>query len=159
MIVVSDSSPLIGLAKAGRLKLLHRMFGQVLIPKRVYQDVVTNGRGRPGARAVANAVRERWIRVASVRDQGLVPWRLLETGEGDAIALCIERKADFLIADDRVARNECARLNIACLTTVGVIRAAKLRGLVKEAAPIFRRMIERGFGIADYEAILTALGE
>ena len=40
MIVVSDATPLIGLAKIGQLVLLQGMFGEVLVPQAVYNEVV-----------------------------------------------------------------------------------------------------------------------
>lgn len=49
MIVVSDATPLIALAKIGQLRLLQELFGGILIPRMVYDEVVTNSSGRPGA--------------------------------------------------------------------------------------------------------------
>lgn len=159
MIVVSNSSPLIGLAKADRLKLLQQMYRTILVPPQVYEDVVVAGRGRRGARAVMNAVQQGWIRVVPVRNHRLVPRRLSGTGEGEAIVLSLEERADFLIVDDRIARIESTKLHVPWVTTVGVIRDARAHRLVRRVKPIFDRMIARGFGIADYEAILRALGE
>ena len=42
MIVVSDSTPLITLMKVAKLELLHRLFGEVVIPDAVYSEVTTN---------------------------------------------------------------------------------------------------------------------
>jgi len=47
-VVIADSSCLIGLSKIGKLQILHDLFGTVLIPEKVYQEVVVSGRGRPG---------------------------------------------------------------------------------------------------------------
>ena len=41
-IVVSDSTPLISLMKADLLDLLAGLFGEVLIPDAVFQEVTTN---------------------------------------------------------------------------------------------------------------------
>jgi predicted nucleic acid-binding protein len=61
--VIVNVSPLIGLAKAGRLRLLGALYDEVLIPPAVYEDVVIKGRRRIGARAVKNAVQTGWIKV------------------------------------------------------------------------------------------------
>lgn len=159
MIVVSNSSPLIGLVKGGRFQLLRRLYAEVLIPTQVYREVAAGGRGRAGSRAAQAARRGGWLKVVAVRDSRLIPARLQGTGEGEAIALAMESHAEFLIVDDRAARNECDRQGVPWITTVGIIRDAKLRRVVRKAKPILDRMIARGFGIADYEAIVQALGE
>lgn len=46
MTVVSNTGPLIGLAKVGRLDLLQELFGEVLIPPTV-QRVLAFGRSGP----------------------------------------------------------------------------------------------------------------
>lgn len=42
MIVVSDSTPLITLMKASRIDLLHDLFGEIVIPEAVYQELTAN---------------------------------------------------------------------------------------------------------------------
>jgi hypothetical protein len=55
MIVISDSVALIGLSAIGALDLLNRLYGTVIVPDAVYQEVVVQGAGKPGAQAVAAA--------------------------------------------------------------------------------------------------------
>ena len=42
MIVVSDTTPLITLMKAGKLDILHTMFGEILIPNAVFEELTGN---------------------------------------------------------------------------------------------------------------------
>ena len=42
MLVISDTTPIISLAKANRLYLLERIFGKVLIPKAVFEELTEN---------------------------------------------------------------------------------------------------------------------
>ena len=44
MIVVSDSTPLITLMKAARIDLLHDLFGEIVIPEAVYQELTVNSK-------------------------------------------------------------------------------------------------------------------
>lgn len=44
MIVVSDSTPLISLMKADRLDILHQLFGEILIPDAVFNELTANDR-------------------------------------------------------------------------------------------------------------------
>lgn len=41
MIVVSDTTPLSELAKVGKLDLLKDVYGEVLIPEEVYNEVIS----------------------------------------------------------------------------------------------------------------------
>ena len=52
MIVVSNSSPLIALARIGRLNLLASLFKRILIPAEVEHEVTIAGRGLAGAEEV-----------------------------------------------------------------------------------------------------------
>ena len=67
MIVVSDTTPLSELAKVGQLVLLRDVFGQVIVPQEVY-DEVTSGT-HPAVAAVRSAT---WIEVRSVQDASQV---------------------------------------------------------------------------------------
>jgi len=49
MIVVSNTTPLIGLATIERFDLLQQIFGKVYIPQAVYDESVTYGRAEGGA--------------------------------------------------------------------------------------------------------------
>ena len=50
MIVVSNATPLISLATIKQLRLLQTLYGQVHISPAVYEEVVTKGRERAGAK-------------------------------------------------------------------------------------------------------------
>ncbi len=44
MIAVSNASPLIFLAKIGKIHLLEKIFEKILIPEKVYNEVVVKGK-------------------------------------------------------------------------------------------------------------------
>ncbi len=58
-ITVSNASPLINLARINRFELMHRFYREITIPKAVYEEVVTRGGERDGAKDVREA---NWIR-------------------------------------------------------------------------------------------------
>ena len=64
-LVVSDATTLIALAQISQHVLLPELFGEVQIPRTVYDEVVTAGAGRSGALEIANAD---WITVKAVAD-------------------------------------------------------------------------------------------
>ena len=56
MIVVSDSTILIGLVKIGELDLLKEIFSKVYIPEEVFKEVVERGKGKPSRTRRARAL-------------------------------------------------------------------------------------------------------
>lgn len=69
MIVVSNSSPLITLARAGLLKLLRDLFKRVLIPQEVLYETTEKGKEKPGEKEIRKAS---WIEVVSLKDKNLL---------------------------------------------------------------------------------------
>ncbi|MBC7218325.1 MAG: hypothetical protein H5U36_09390 [Candidatus Caldatribacterium sp.] len=69
MSVVSNASALINLARIGKLDLLHKLYGELIIPEAVWQEVVVEGAGQPGA---DEARRASWIKRCSVTNKRLV---------------------------------------------------------------------------------------
>jgi len=90
MIVVSNTTPLIGLASIGRFELLRLLFGKIYIPKAVYHEAVIQGREEGGARREVLAAD--WIEVVEVQDQLAVEVLLdeLDRGEAEVIVLAAD---------------------------------------------------------------------
>ena len=55
MIVVSNATPLISLAKINKIHLLRLMYGTLYIPEAVYKEIVLEGKEKQGAQEVENA--------------------------------------------------------------------------------------------------------
>lgn len=66
MIVVSDSTPLITLMKAGKLGILNDMFGEVLVPEAVFSEVTSNISFSSEADLIQNS---EYIRVVKVENR------------------------------------------------------------------------------------------
>jgi predicted nucleic acid-binding protein len=49
MSIVNNASPLINLARIGKLGLLDKLYGELIIPEAVWQEIVVEGVGQPGA--------------------------------------------------------------------------------------------------------------
>jgi predicted nucleic acid-binding protein len=62
-LVLSDASPLIGLAAADGFELLHRLFSVVSVTPEVRAEVLADEK-RPGAPQLRAALRARWTRAA-----------------------------------------------------------------------------------------------
>ncbi len=66
--IVSDSSPLISLARIGKLDLLHRLYGELLIPQAVWRELVVKGVGQSGVEEIKSAA---WIKTVAVANDEL----------------------------------------------------------------------------------------
>ncbi len=69
MKIVSNSSPLITLARIGRLDILRQLYSEIVIPEAVWHEVVVEGDEQPGAEAVRSAS---WIVQQAVANRPLV---------------------------------------------------------------------------------------
>lgn len=57
---VSNSSPLLYLAALADLNFLPALFGEITIPQAVWQELVIDGRGKPGVTEIEKA-RGGWL--------------------------------------------------------------------------------------------------
>jgi len=104
LIVISDSSVLIGLSSIDQLHLLKELLhDEIFIPGAVWHEVVETGAGRPGAKCIESAG---WITVRQVIETDLLCLLKndLDSGEAEAIALAKEIHAELILLDERAAR-------------------------------------------------------
>ena len=161
MIVVSDTTPLIGLASIGRLQLLQELFDEVYIPQAVFDETVIFGREESKAKQdVSNAS---WIRVVEVKDRLAVNVLLdeMDLGEVETIVLASEINADWVLMDEKKGRRKLSQLNIPKIGTVGILLKAKQLGLISTIKLEFENLQKTGFSISPLvvEEILKMAGE
>ncbi len=161
MIVVSNSSPLAALSFIGELDLLHQLYGIVLIPDAVWQEVAIAGANLPGREAVLNAD---WLERRTVKNHQLVKalFQDLDPGESEAIVLALETKAELLIMDERLGRRTARHFDLNVIGVVGILIEAKHRGLVNAIHPYLDRLRDiAGFRISDglYRRVLEEQDE
>ncbi len=160
MIVVSDTSAIINLAAVGQLHLLEQLYGTVLIPSAVWNEIVGGGPEVPGAEAASLA----WIRTIAVANHSLVTSLAgqLDLGEAEAIALALEQRADLLLVDERRGRAVATSFGVKVVGLLGVLLEAKRKRLVPSLRPVLDDLISKaGFWISNalYDSTLRAAGE
>ena len=145
MIVIADTTPINYLLLTGHESLLPRLFGQVLIPEEVLQEL--------RAEATPHAVRQ-WIQSPpewlEIRATTAPPDRTLShlgQGERQAIQLAEELSAELLLVDEKAARREAAKRNLRTTGTLGILDLAADKGLV-DFAQAFERLKETSFYIS-----------
>jgi predicted nucleic acid-binding protein len=147
-IVVSDTSPLRALAHLGLLDLLKTMFGEVYVPPGVVAELQIPRRRFPALDLSGLAS----IRVQAPADAILVTelLRELDLGESQAIALALELEATTLLMDEAAGRGEAKRRGLNVTGVLGVLRDAKLTGLVPAVKPLIDGLInDLGFFVLD----------
>ncbi len=162
--VVSDSSTLIHLARIGRLALLREMFGAIIIPPAVWQEVVIEGKGRAGAEEVRIGQNTGWIQVVNVANEPLmrILKRELDNGEAEAIALAVEMEADLLLIDEADGRRIATLYDLPKTGVVGILMRARLDGRIESLRQELDALREDGgFWIAEalYQKALEVVGE
>jgi predicted nucleic acid-binding protein len=159
MMFVADSGPIISFARADRLALVRQVVRELLIPDAVYHEVVTMGAAMPGAEEVS---REDWIKRRSVTSPQAafhLPGTLGD-GEQEAIALAHELGA-VLIVDDADARDAALRLQIPVLGSLGLLREAKLQGIIPTVKPHLDALRHQQFRLSNllYQSFLQEMNE
>jgi predicted nucleic acid-binding protein len=129
MIVVGDTGPLHYLILLDRADLLHRFYGEVVVPEAVATEL--------SAPSAPEAVRDwmsrppEWLRIVPVENERVQQVTdELDLGERAAIALAGAIHADLLLIDEAAGRAEAKRRNLRVTGTLGVLRAAAELGLV-----------------------------
>jgi predicted nucleic acid-binding protein len=125
--VVSNATPLIYLAKAGKIDLLKTVFGQVFIPEEVKVEVVDRGKllGQKDAYVVENAISEGWIKVLAT-DPVEIPIEL-DKGEEAALSLAKKQKLNIVLVDEVSARSAAKLLGLTPRGTLFVLLEALKR--------------------------------
>jgi hypothetical protein len=115
MLVVSDTSPVLNLAIIGHLHLLRQQFGKVWLPQAVIDELRIK-QDLPGSAAVREAWQAGWLGSERVRDRVRVAilQRDLDPGESEAIALALQKRADWLLLDERDGRRAAKSLGQHC---------------------------------------------
>jgi predicted nucleic acid-binding protein len=145
--VVADAGPLIALATTGHLSLLHGLFGHVLIPEAVRDELELSSH-RPGAAALSRVLSPKgWLVVNSTRGKGL-PTSALGMGESEAIEVAAREHAVLLI-DDRRGRRAARGAGVSVIGTGRLLLAAKQKGLIKRVSPVLDQLADAGYRLSD----------
>jgi predicted nucleic acid-binding protein len=161
VIVVSNSSPLIALARIGRLSLLASLFERIQIPIEVQHEVTAAGRGLPGAEEVRKA---NWIELATAQpltDPSLAQaCQSLGSGERGAILLAKSVSANLVLLDESKARRVAQAGGLSVAGCLGILEAGARKGLVTDLHQVYIDLLRQGirFDIKLLQDSLARLG-
>jgi len=146
-LIISDTSCFIALSKIEALNLLFMLYKHIATTDEIAQEF---GESLP-----------EWVEIISVSDK--TKQQLLEMqvdkGEASAIALALESENPFLILDDHKARKLARNLNLNHTGTIGVILAAKQRGIIPSIKPLLEKIKQTNFHLSpalELQALIQA---
>lgn len=162
--IVSNTSPIINLAAIQQLHLLQQLYERITIPVAVYNEIVIQGAGQPGATEVQN---EPWFEKRIVMSpievtNLLASHPLLNHAEAEAIILAVEIPAHLLLMDEAQGRRAATGLGVPVRGVLGVLIEAKQRNMIPFVKPLMDDLLSAaGFYVARpvYDQVLRVTGE
>jgi len=138
--------------------LLHELFGEIAIPRAVYEECIIEGEERKEIATIKNAD---WLHTYDVTDKNLVTvlHSELDKGESEAIALALEKSADLILLDDAEAREKARLYSLKITGTLGILLRAKDK--VQSFGDIIEQLLTTGFWVdaALKRRLLAEVGE
>jgi predicted nucleic acid-binding protein len=146
--VVSNSSPLIALDRIGKPDLLRDLFEQIVVPRAVADEI-------------GNLADQPWILKCDPQNSFPRVPPNLGRGEVAAIRLAADLSARVILLDDRPARQLAQSMKLPVMGTLGLLLAAKHRGLIPLIRPHLEKLAVTGFRTrpALLELVLRDAGE
>ncbi|MBS7632839.1 DUF3368 domain-containing protein [Candidatus Bathyarchaeota archaeon] len=157
MSIVSNTSPLIWLSKVGKIILLKKLFGEVIIPEEVYREAVEKGlkEGFSDALAIKECIEQGWIKISKLDGREIklcekMMEHAFEIHFGEAQAITLARKINaLLLMDESSGRAFAETLGLKVKGTLYVIVKALREELLDkaEAKEIVLALVSKGFRI------------
>lgn len=146
-LVISNTSPLLYLHQAGCLQLLPELYGEIVVPTAVEQELLAGQRQGVDVPVVGELD---WCLVRSVSAMATLPTVVdLGQGEAEVIAIGLETPGSLLILDDQLGRRIARFYELTLTGTLGVLIKAKQQGLLEEIAPVMKRLQQSGMWLTE----------
>jgi len=155
---ISDATPLIYMARLGKLHLLKSVFNQVQIPLEVKVETVDKGKtkGCSDAYVIEQALNDGWLILSPLtpentkKSEALAQMTGIDIGEAQVIILAKQKNEKFVLIDQSNARQVARHLELAPRGTIFIILTAIRRKLItkEEAKQMLATLIEVNFHIS-----------
>ncbi|WFA10189.1 DUF3368 domain-containing protein [Tissierella sp. Yu-01] len=158
--VIVNSTPLIALYNIGKLDLLKEVYGKVIIPYAVYEEVILESKLKDSNDFIQESGFINIMKIINEEAKRLFVTSL-HKGEVEVMILAKEIGADLCVIDDLLARSYAKYHNLNITGTIGVLLKAKELGIVTKIRPIMDELISSGIYIDSklYNRVLEISGE
>ena len=147
-LVVTDTGPLIALARSGYLRFLSLLFDEIIIPETVKQELCLD-QDMPGVSMLREVLHDNSaFRVLSASSMDMELAKLLDPGEAEAISLASEKQGILLI-DERKGRNVAFKRGIPVVGTGRILVAAKQRGFLDSVEQALKKLRRSGYRLSN----------
>ncbi|HXV60334.1 MAG TPA: DUF3368 domain-containing protein [Vicinamibacteria bacterium] len=150
-VLVVNASPLIALAKIGRIDLLEKLASAVVVPESVVGELVAGRVGDPARKAIESGWGQR-ARAERIPLE-ITEWSL-GAGESEVLAVALSRPGAVAVLDDARGRSCAKTLGVPVVGTLGLILKSKRVGHIASAAELLRALRDGGSYLDD--ALITA---
>ncbi|WP_375579776.1 DUF3368 domain-containing protein [Marivirga tractuosa] len=136
-LVIADAGPIFSLAIVNELELLNQLFNEIKISKAVW-DEITLDKSTEFYNKISLFFKDKVSHIKGFNELTFV----MDYGESESVILYKELNADFLLIDDKKARNIAENFDINCIGTLGILSVSKDKGLIKELRPLFLTFLD-----------------
>ncbi len=149
---VSDASPLILLAKIGKLNLLKELYTEIVIPSQVRDEVMKYHDN--ASFMIASEIEKGWVKLEDVEispEINRIGEKLgLHKGEMHALSVAMHLNLKEVLADDKLARIAARILGLRAIGCLGIIMKAYKKGVVtrSEAIDSIQKLVKAGLWLS-----------
>lgn len=143
---VINASPIISLAKIGRINLLAKLCDDAVIPQGVADEIQLGGYDD----SAVSWLREKgqtWIRPIATIEPNIANWDL-GLGESQVLSWATTHPGYEAILDDRAARKAAKILKVPVRGTLAVILLAKKSGYIPLVKPELDNLVQVGLRLS-----------
>ncbi len=136
-LVIVDSGPIFSLAVINQLEVLNFIFDSIIIPFAVWEEITRN-KATEHYEVIYSFFKEKTKQITGFNELSF----LMDYGESESVILYNELQADFLLIDDKKARQFAENLGIKCIGTIGLLSVAKEKKIISELRPLFKAFLQ-----------------
>ena len=140
--IVADAGPVVAFSLIGRTELIRKLVGRAAV------SPATAERAKNILRVMSPETEfpgEETVVVKFVD----VTAPTLSLAESETLQLARQEKAPLLLTDDAVVRREARSLRLAVLGTVGLLEAARKRGLIEDVGALASELQQAGYTLSE----------